>query len=193
VATTAFDGQFGRERFRDPDAPAGGHETTQPIEIGILPAPSPKALKKVQGDNDVPSTERRQEAIQDVDPLIRLTPGSPERRFHVLQQWECVVDGIEGDSFTADLLDLTDPSKPREIVEIPLIEISEADLALLLPGAVFYWILGYEITRGGQKRRVSEIRARRNPKWSQRAIDAVTKRGEELYNRLKGNGEDNST
>ena len=132
--------------------------------------------------------------IEDVDPLIRFYYGQgPERRFKVLQQWEGVVTEISEDSLLAELLDLTDPAKPREIVEIPRNEIPDADQDLLLPGCVFYWIIGFEISNGGQKGRVSEIRLRRNPKWSHHDIDSIKARGKELYQHFKDGVEDNPT
>jgi hypothetical protein len=115
-------------------------------------------------------------------PLIRLPSGTlPKERVRVLQQWEGVVTEVTGDSFFADLQDLGDSSQPLEIVEIPIEEVSEDDRPLLVEGAIFYWSLGYETSAGGQLRRMSEIRMRRTPRWTKRAIQQVMNRAEKLF------------
>lgn len=115
-------------------------------------------------------------------PLIRLPAGTlPRERVRVLQQWEGVVTEVTSDSFFADLQDLSDSSQPLEVVEIPIDEVSEDDRPLLVEGAIFYWSIGHETSAGGQLRRMSEIRLRRTPRWTKRAIQQVMKRAEELF------------
>jgi hypothetical protein len=111
-------------------------------------------------------------------------PRSVQRRFHVSQQWEGTVTSVEADSIWADLHDLTDPSNPLEIAEIPMQEFALSDRPLLEPGSVFYWSIGHETTAGGQLCRVSEIRVRRTPVWSQQAIERVRLLGKQLYERF---------
>lgn len=116
-----------------------------------------------------------------VSPLIRLHGPTLEfRKTKVLQQWEGVVLELLTDSLRADLSDLTNPSRPREIVEIPTADFPDADLPSLIPGCVFYWIMGY-IIEAGQKSRVSELRVRRNPRWSHNEIETLKSEGETLY------------
>ena len=106
----------------------------------------------------------------------------------MLQQWEGVVTRVEGDGFEAELHDLTDSSNPPEFAELPLAEISEADKPLLMPGCVFYWIIGYETRSGGQITRVSEIRVRRMPRWSKKSLETVKEKGRELFKRFAQHG-----
>ena len=130
-----------------------------------------------------------------IDPLIRLNRQNQTMkylRFKMLQQWEGVVSEIGDEFFKAELLDLTDSSKPREIVELPLEDFPDADRPLLVPGCVFYWTMGYLTTDSGQKSRTSDIRVRRNPKWSQHEIESIKKRGEELFQRF-ASAKDEST
>ena len=128
-----------------------------------------------------------------IDPLIRLNRQKMKhRRFKVLQQWEGVVSEIGDEFLKAELLDLTDSSKPREIVELPVDDFPDADRPLLEPGCVFYWTMGYLTTDGGQKSRTSDIRVRRNPRWSQHEIESIKKRGEELFQRF-ASAKDEST
>lgn len=123
----------------------------------------------------------------EVDPLIRLTGGHGTiRRFKVLQQFECIVTDVLEGAVIAELIDLTDSSRPNEIAEIPLSDIPSSDQALLTPGCVFYWILGFETSVGGQRNRVSEIRVRRTPKWSENDIEAIESEGQELFKQFGG-------
>ncbi len=117
-------------------------------------------------------------------PLIRLPGGTlPMVRVKVLQQWEGVVTDTTSDSFYAELQDLGNSSVPLEFVEIPFDEVPGDDQPLLVEGAVFYWSIGYKTSPGGQLERVSEIRLRRTPRWTKRAIEQATKRAEELFER----------
>jgi hypothetical protein len=63
-------------------------------------------------------------------------------------------------------------------------EFALSDRPLLEPGSVFYWSIGHETTAGGQLCRVSEIRVRRTPVWSQQAIERVRLLGKQLYERF---------
>jgi hypothetical protein len=129
----------------------------------------------------------------EIDPLIRLTGGQGTiRRFKVLQQFECVVTELMQDFVIAELIDLTDSSRPNEIAEIPLSDIPSADHSLLTPGCVFYWILGFETSAGGQRNRVSEIRVRRTPNWSENEIEKIKAEGERLFKQF-GGGSKNKT
>lgn len=86
--------------------------------------------------------------------------------FELLQSFEGVVREVRNSTFTAEIQDMTEPINPNEIVELSIKEISRDDLALLRPGAVFYWSIGYKDTRGEPRRRVSQIRLQRRPGWS---------------------------
>jgi len=100
--------------------------------------------------------------------------------FEVLQKWEGVVTSVGTDSFVARLKDLSFYSDEDEEAEFPIEEISQADIALLAPGAVFYWCVGYWDTVIGQRRRASEIRFRRLPTWSKMQLQKARKEAEEL-------------
>lgn len=100
--------------------------------------------------------------------------------FEMLQKWEGVVTSIGTDSFVARLKDLSSYSEEDEEAEFPIEEISQADIALLARGAVFYWCIGYWDTVNGQRRRASEIRFRRLPTWSKRQLAKARKEAEEL-------------
>jgi hypothetical protein len=72
---------------------------------------------------------------------------------------------VTSDSFVARLVDKTKPG-PEEEAEIPLAEVMPGDHELVKPGAVFYWVIGYERKAHGQLWRSSVIRFQRLPSWS---------------------------
>ncbi len=109
----------------------------------------------------------------------------PSRRIRPLQQWEGLVTDVGTDSFWAELTDLTDSTKANEVAEILLAEISPEDRPLLVPGCVFYWSIGYEISRGGQIENRSVIRVRRNPLWSKLQLERMKKAGKDLFTELQ--------
>jgi len=67
--------------------------------------------------------------------------------------------------FLARLVDMESPS-PDEEADILKKEISDEDLQLIEPGAVFYWNIGYQVDPSGQRKRASVIRFRRLPIWT---------------------------
>ncbi len=94
-----------------------------------------------------------------------------ELSFHALQEWEGYVIDIAEDSFTARLTDITRRSMvEEESAEFPKSEVSDDDLALIEEGAIFRWVIGFQRSRGGTKRRVSEIVFRRLPAWTKRDL-----------------------
>lgn len=103
----------------------------------------------------------------------------PAGRFTVLQSWEGVVVSVNDAEFTAILTDRTTENSEEEVV-IGIEEISEDDRKLVKPGAVFYWFIGYKDAPGEPRRRVSQIRFRRLPAWSQHDIDQAARHASEL-------------
>lgn len=82
----------------------------------------------------------------------------PAATFHALQEWEGYVLEIGETDFVARLVDLTAGSEQEEEeAVIPLVELSDEDSAKMRPGSIFRWVIGYERTVAGTKRRVSQI------------------------------------
>lgn len=107
----------------------------------------------------------------EVDSPIRVTTTAQSDTYRtILQQWEGVVTDITESTFCANLIDLTDPSNPEEMVELSLDEISWADKEILVAGSIFYWTISHAWSPGGQKSRVSEIRLQRTPRWSKNTL-----------------------
>lgn len=115
-------------------------------------------------------------------PLIRLPPRSlPIDSVQVLQRWEGIVTETGGDSFCAELKDLSEPDYPLELVELPIAEIHVDDRPLIRTGACFYWSIGIKTSQRGVITRVSEIRFQRLPKWTRRRIAAAKKEAEKAF------------
>ncbi|MDD9984879.1 MAG: hypothetical protein OXQ31_01260 [Spirochaetaceae bacterium] len=71
----------------------------------------------------------------------------------------------------ARLVDLTNGSShEEEEAIIPLDEISDDDAAKLREGAIFRWVIGYERTPAGTKKRVSQIVFRDIPRLTERDL-----------------------
>jgi len=87
-----------------------------------------------------------------------------------MQEWEGYVIKIRQSEseFVARLLDITAGAKrEEEEATISFEEISGADREMMRLGSIFRWVIGYEHTVGGVKRRVSQIVFRQLPVLTQ--------------------------
>ena len=144
-----------------------------PPTLGGVEAPS--ALRLVPsggGTADLGQlTSRPSTAGSQLDAAAFVSPIAPNPRpvqlAHgvVLQKWEGRVESLADDGFVATLTD-TSTGGPDELAEFPWEEISIGDRALVEPGAIFYWSIGYKDAVSGQRSRESVIRFRRLPRWS---------------------------
>ena len=76
----------------------------------------------------------------------------------VLQEWEGYVVEIGETDFVARLIDLTAGSEHEEAeATIPLVEISDDDVARMREGSIFRLVIGYERSVTGTRKRVSRI------------------------------------
>ena len=117
--------------------------------------------------NDQPSKLTKLESSQNISSKSwtdkYLPPPVPKRipnisSLHALQEWEGYVIEISEDDFVARLLDITaGKTVEDEEAVIPFEEISDNDNANLRLGSIFRWIIGYERSGGGSKKRVSQI------------------------------------
>ena len=82
----------------------------------------------------------------------------PAASLHPLQEWEGYVTDIDENAFGARLLDLTAGDVvEQEEATIPLEEISVEDRSRMNIGSIFRWVIGYERSVGGMRKRVSQI------------------------------------
>lgn len=117
--------------------------------------------------------------------IIQLSPKiipKEQDPFISLQKWEGTVIEINKEFFTARLVNLTCKA-PDEEAEIGIEEISHEDVNLLKPGAIFYWNIGYNDKPSGRLR-VSLIRFRRLPVWSEKEIITAKTKAKIIQNAL---------
>ena len=108
--------------------------------------------------------------VVDFPPRLKSAP--PRAVLHALQEWEGYVVELGSSEFVARLVDLTAGSSHEEEEEaiIPLEEVSESDAAKMAVGSIFRWVIGYERSLAGTKRRVSEIWFRDMPRITERDL-----------------------
>lgn len=136
-------------------------------------------------DNKTISTEALADLSPPVEPALLLPgPRKPRHRFKVLQTWEGTILEISGDECRAIIRDRTTPENPDEEITFSIEEIPESDRPLALPGAVFYWSIGYDDRLDGQRNRVSSIRVRRIPVWADKELKAARREAESLGERI---------
>ncbi len=90
-------------------------------------------------------------------PQLRVA-AQPSVTFHAIQEWEGYIIEIGKTDFVARLVDLTAGAMyEEEEARIPLVEISDDDAAGMQLGSIFRWVIGYERSATGTKKRVSQI------------------------------------
>jgi len=148
-----------------------------------------RALTAAPESGSEPSEENTRPIGVDPPRMLPLAPpvermgDQPQSVLQPLQKWEGVVLNVDGEMFTVRLVDLTG-DRAEEEMQIEKDELSDFDLDLLQPGAIFYWIIGYRRHATGARERVSLIRFRRLPAWSQAQLNAARTRAEQLAREL---------
>ncbi len=100
--------------------------------------------------------------------LLQRNPVRPKVTLHALQEWEGYVVDIREDEFVVRLVDLTaGRTYESEEAVIPLTEISENDASRMVIGSIFRWVIGYERSVEGTRKRVSHIVFRDLPKMTE--------------------------
>lgn len=118
-----------------------------------------------------------------VAPVSIPNPKRSQAEFDALQKWEGHVVSVGESEFTATLVDMTQRDIEEEAV-LDLTELSEDDLPLVEPGAVFYWSVGYRVEQSGERSRSSVIWFRRLPAWTQKDMERVQARAQALKVKL---------
>lgn len=141
---------------------------------------NPKALSSVQ----LPDAETREVNSRISSAILGAFPVAPpptSLSLHPLQEWEGYVSEVGEGMFTARLLDVTAGGKyEEEIADFPILDLSDTDQELLKPGAVFRWVIGYQRSTGGTKRRVSQVTFRRMPAWTKRDLSNAARKAADI-------------
>jgi hypothetical protein len=96
-----------------------------------------------------------------------------EDRYRVLHQWEGTVVEVARDGFRARLAELRAEQREEEYADFSFESVSEDDRVLVVPGAIFYWFVGYRTENSGQRNTWSTVRFRRLPRWTKRELDSL--------------------
>jgi hypothetical protein len=149
--------------------------------ITAHPAPMPEEVsEQEQSETSATSSETTQTSPS----VVRIPQHEfPQSRFIPLQKWEGIVLQVTDEVFVGRLLDLMRDS-PDEEAEFPLEEVPSGDSALVEPGAIFYWNIGYLETRSGQRIRASMIRFRRLPVWTSEELEDARRKAKCTRERL---------
>ena len=138
-----------------------------PPEVGIsaanMPDVQPSALGAVAMTADTSVTETQTSAPPRHQ--RRPPPAGPREHFDIKGKWQGHVVSVGEETFTAIIKDVLGQSSDEE-VEIYLEEISQDDRPLVVPGAHFYWAIGYRDVIGGYRMRASIIKMQRLPGWT---------------------------
>lgn len=101
-------------------------------------------------------------------------------QYQPVVSYEGTVIELTKEGFFGQLRRVDNNDGSREQSEFTLNEVSDEDRALLAPGAVFYWTVGYQTTQSGQRKIESEVRFRRLPAWSNSDFDELDRRASAL-------------
>jgi hypothetical protein len=141
---------------------------------------------ELQSDSVGAGYSQHDQPIKPSDVLVRLSSlAESQWKIKLLQRWIGRVEEVKPYTFVTVVSDVTNPQNPPEEVEFDSSELSPDDLPLLVPGAVFYWSIGYQDTPGGQRQRVSVIRFARLPRLSQAAVNRAFEQADHLAALLK--------
>ncbi len=107
----------------------------------------------------------------------------PAGDFILLAKWQGRVTEVGDDCFEAIVEDqLT--ANPDEYAIFSVDELSEDDRILLVPGALFYWAIGYRVEPSRVRSRESVIRMQRLPTWSNEELDRARQWAQESANEV---------
>ena len=96
--------------------------------------------------------------FEEFNKIIQFPKPYHSSSINALQEWEGYVTEINDKKFSANLIDITAGDLyEKEEADIPIDEISEEDASNLQIGSIFRWVIGYERSKSGIKKRVSYI------------------------------------
>ena len=151
-----------------PNEYTGAEQLIENAKQAIRSALGPRAAPLTMADRDqdeetstLPSFPARNQGEENPSQILEFPSPLPPARaatLYAIQEWEGHVLEIGPTSFVAGLVDLTASlTHEQEEATIPLDELSDEDSAKIRLGSVFRWVIGYERSLTGTKKRVSQI------------------------------------
>lgn len=130
-------------------------------------------------------TENSPSTAKNKRPLIISAAKQPPDSFKLLQRWDGFVQSVEDNEFHALIRDDSNEDYPDEEIVLDISEIPPEDTHLIKIGAVFYWSVGYVEGPRRPRERVSRIRFRRLPGWSEQELEDAKKRTRSILHSLR--------
>lgn len=123
--------------------------------------------------------------------LKRPRAESSAGRLWLLHRWQGQVLKVDGDTFEAQLSDVSNPSVV-EHAEFSKTQVSSEQLALLRPGALFYWFIGYKDI-GRTREHVSQIWMRRGGRMGREKFEEELGKIKHIWGELFGHSTENTS
>lgn len=94
--------------------------------------------------------------------------------FKLLESWTGRVDEVDNENGTFSAqVSSEQQSGILETAQFTLEEISEDDVDLVRPGAIFYWSIGYQVDKFGRRSTQSSLRFKRGKFWTRKEQDQI--------------------
>jgi hypothetical protein len=140
--------------------------------------------KSTTDQNEDMRTDRSHPEKVSAEPVrlpVQLKALPPRSTFFAIEEWEGTVLSASDDSFTARLVNRTRAQAADEEGRFAMAQLSsQEDRNLLVPGAIFYFSVGYEESPSGQRRTSAFLRFRRLPAWTARELADVEAEADRL-------------
>jgi hypothetical protein len=156
-------------------------ESRRPLEPNQVEDLFPTAPTVTRAGAQIPSSVR-------VEPSLPETAREKGPSLQIKQLWEGTVTEVHGETFVAVLNDKSRLNSPEEQVEFESVELRGDDWPLVVPGSVFYWMIGTERTPSGQVRNISNIEFSRLPVWTRSSLKAASEKGSRTNQWFHANG-----
>jgi hypothetical protein len=163
----ADDQEVGAEERRIGDLDAG-LSAAQMVAAKVRAVRRPRSTDATQ-PTDPQHTGKPQDGVLPfsavtIASVARVARPGPSVTFQPLQEWEGYIYSIKDETFWARMVDITArESIEGEEAEFLISDLSDEDRTHLAIGAVIRWVIGYQRSAQGTKRRVSEVLFRRLP------------------------------
>jgi hypothetical protein len=144
---------------------------------------SPTEISPKEQDGDLRTDRSHIEKVvaEPVRLPVELKALPARSTFFPIEEWEGTVLSVGENDFTARLVNRTRAQAADEEGRFAMAQLSsEEDRSLLVPGAIFYFSVGYEESPSGQRRTSAFLRFRRLPAWTARELSDVKAEADRL-------------
>ncbi len=164
----------------------GPEPSTAATGISAAPQSLPAAVDSGVRPPELAAPEFRRIAHAAVPPSPRPLDLTPRSRFVLEQEWLGRVEAVSDNSFTAVLLDATGRTDEEEVADISRVLVNDDDETLVVPGALFYWVIGFRID-ARVRRGESRLIFRRSLPWTATERSAAEAEALRLADQLAAN------